>query len=349
MRRRTLIAVGIAAAVAGGVIYARLGGTAAPRPAIAVVERGSIERIVVASGTVEPEDLVEVRAKVSGIIERFHADDGDRVRAGEVIAEIDRETLEAAVREARAVLREAEVSFEHQERELARRSELHARGIESQDDIDRSRRDHAASEARRDRARATLERLEQELSWATVTAPIDGVVLRRDLNPGAAVASVATVVGGTVIMTIADTSKMHLLGVVDENDIAAVAVGMEARVQTDAHPGRVFPGRVRRIAALGDRRDNVTSFKVEITVLDGVEELRARLSADADIVAEVRRDALIVPETALLYDGDEIAVEVVAAGADGAVERRVVEAGVTQRDRVEILAGLREGEWVKLQ
>src|SRR6185295_8888101 len=99
----------------------------------------------------------------------------------------------------------------------------------------------------------------------------------------------------------------HLLGVIDENDIAEVRVGMEARIQTDAHPGRVFPGRVRKIASIGDRKDNVSSFKVEITVLDGIDDLRARLSADADIVADVHQEALVLPETALVYDGDAIA------------------------------------------
>lgn len=315
----------------------------------ATVKRDTIERIVVASGTIEPEDLVDVRSKVSGIVERFHVDAGDRVRSGQVIAEIDRETHEAAVREARAVRREAEVARDHLTRELARRSSLFDRGIESQEELDRLRSEHAASEARLERSRATLQRLEQELAWATITAPIDGVVLQRPLNAGAAVASVAAVTGGTVLMTIADTGQMHLLGVVDENDITHVRIDMPARIQTDAHPGRLFTGRVRKIASLGDRKDNVTSFKVEVTVLDGVDLLRARLSADADIVAEVRHEALIVPEAALVYDGDDVAVDVATNGTPAGFERRTVQVGVTQKDRVEIVAGLSEGDVVKLQ
>src|SRR6185436_4110225 len=116
--------------------------------------------------------------------------------------------------------------------------------------------------------------------------------------------------------------QMHLLGIIDENDIAAVQVGMEARIQTDAFPGRVFKGRVRKIASLGDRKDNVTSFKVEVTVLDGVDDLRARLSADADIVAEVREKALVLPETALVYDGDDVKVEVAPSNGVGEYDRR---------------------------
>jgi HlyD family secretion protein len=349
MRLRTIAVLVLVLAALGALAFARLRPDHTAPPPTAKVERGTIERIVVASGTIEPEDLVEVRSKVSGIVERFHVDAGDRVRAGQVVAEIDRETLEAAVREARAVLLEAEVARDHMGRELERKTTLYQRGIESHDEIDRIRSEHAGSEARYERARATLERLEQELAWATISAPIDGLVLQRELNPGAAVASVGSVTGGTVLMTIADTSKMHLLGVVDENDIAQVQVGMEARIQTDAHPGRVFPGRVRKIASLGDRKDNVTSFKIEVTVLDGIDALRARLSADADVVAEVRANALVVPEAALLYEGDRVAVDVVPNADGGAAERRTVKVGVTQKDRVEILDGVREGEVVKLQ
>lgn len=348
MRRSRKIALtGVIVLALAGFGLASLRRGQAPATPTAKAERATIERIVVASGTIEPEHLVEVRSKVSGIVEKFHVDAGDRVKVGQVIAEIDRETLEAAVREARAVLQEADVTREHLSRDLARKTALFHRGIESNDEIDRVRAEFAASEARQERARATVERLEQELAWATITAPIDGLVLQRDLNPGAAVASVASVTGGTVLMTIADTSSMHLLGVIDENDIAAVRVGMDARIQTDAFPGRVFAGKVRKIASLGDRKDNVTSFKVEVTVLEGVEDLRARLSADADIVSEVHERALVLPETALIYDGDAIAVDV--AGAAETAERRKVKVGVTQKDKVEIVEGLREGEVVKLQ
>jgi HlyD family secretion protein len=348
MRRALLIGVAVVL-VLGAVAWMRLAPREVEVGETARVARGTLERIVVASGTMEPEDLVEVRPKVSGIVEHFHVDAGDRVHAGQVVAEIDRETLEAAVKEARAIVQEAQVQRDHAGVDLKRRVDLFKSGVESQDVLDRDRAVHAASEARLRRAEATLERLEQELKYATITAPIDGLVLRRELNPGAAVASVASVTGGTVLMTIADTAKMHLLGTVDENEIAQVRVGMDARIRTDAYPGREFPGRVRKIASLGDRKDNVTSFKVEVTLLDGVGEMWPRMSGDADIVAEVRDQTLIVPEAALLYDGDAVLVEVVERASSPRLVRRPVRTGVFNRDRVEILDGLAEGDEIKLQ
>jgi HlyD family secretion protein len=348
MRRALLIAVA-AVLVLAAVALIRLSRPEADVGQTVRVERGPLERIVVASGTIEPEHLVEVRPKVSGIVERFLVDAGDRVRAGQVIAEIDRETLEAAVREARAIVQEARVERDQAGLELQRRINLFQRGVESQDALDRDRAAHAAAEARLQRAQATLERLEQELAYATIAAPIDGLVLRRELNPGAAVASVASVTGGTVLMTIADTSQMHLLGTVDENEIAQVRVGMDARIRTDAYPGRLFKGRVRKIASLGDRKENVTSFKVEVTVLEGVDELWPRMSGDADIVAEVRPDVVIVPEAALLYDGDAVLVEVVERASGARLVRRPVRTGIFNGDRVEIVEGLAAGDEVKLQ
>jgi HlyD family secretion protein len=349
MRRKLAIGAAVAALAGAIVATVRWRGRDAPIGPTATVERGTIERIVVASGTIEPEHLVEVRSKVSGIIQRLHVDAGDRVVAGQVIAEIDRETLEAAVREARAVVHEAEVERDHAAVELQRREKLFRRGIESKDVLDRVRADHAGAEARLERARATLQRLEEELGYATFAAPIDGLVLQRDLNVGAAVASVASVTGGTVLMTIADTSQMHLLGVVDENEIARVRVGMGARIRTEAYTDRTFPGRVRKIASIGDRKNNVTSFKVEVTVLEGVDALWARMSADADIISEVHDNALIVPEATLLYKGNDVFVEVVGHASGSQVTQRAVRTGVSNNNRVEIVDGLVEGEVVRLQ
>jgi len=347
MRRGVLIAVVAVALVAVAVLGLRR----APEATVptATVERRAMERIIVASGTVEPEDLVEVRSKVSGFVQRFHVAAGDRVTAGQVVAEIDRDTLEAAVREARAAVREAELTRDLAALELSRRERTFAGGVEPREVLDRVRTEHARALAAVDRMRAALERLEQELAWATIAAPIAGLVLERELNPGAAVASVVSVTGGTVLMTIADTSALHVKGVVDENEIGRVRVGMPARIRTEAFPERTFTGRVRKIAPVGTRKNNVTSFTVEVTVLDGLDVLVPRMSADADVVAEVHEGALALPEAALVYEGEQTFVERVDAATGRVTGRSAVQVGISQGDRMEILGGLAEGEAVRLQ
>ena len=347
--RRVLILAGVLAAVAVAAVPAlrlrRGGDEVGPT---ARVERADIERIVVASGTIEPEQLVDLRPKVSGIVERFLVEAGDRVTSGQVVAEIDKETLEASVREARAIVREAEVDRGQKQVDMRRTDDLYARGVESKEALDRLHAAHEGAEARVARAHATLERLEQELAYATITAPIDGVVLRRSLDPGAAVASVAAVTGGTVLMTIADTTRMHLLGTVDENEIAQVRVGQTARIRTEAYPGEVFAGRVRKIASIGDRKENVTSFEVEVEVLAGGERLWPRMSGDADIVADVHRDALIVPEAALRYDGDAVLIDVVERASAPTLHARPLRTGIQNGNRIEAVEGVAEGDEVAL-
>lgn len=340
-----------AAALVGvtGIVGTRMSRSDPDIGPIATVSRGSIEKIVVASGTIEPEHLVEVRPRISGIVERFLVDAGDRVKAGQVVAELDRQALTAAVNEVRAALHVAEVSRDHSALEFKRKEPLFKQGIISSDEFDMLRTDAKLDEARVEGARATLDRLEQQLGYATITAPIDGLVLSRDLNPGAAVASVESVTGGSVLMTIADTSQMHLLGVIDENEIGGVRVGQTARIRTDSYPGVTFEGRVRKIASIGDRKDNVTSFKAEVTVLQGVDQLRPKMSADADIITDVHQDAVIIPEAALLYHGNEVTVEVVARSGATRLTTRQVRLGISNAERVEVLEGLSSGETVKLK
>lgn len=344
-----MIAAGFALAALVVVAGARMSRSAPDVGQTATVSRGSIERIVVASGTIEPEHLVEVRPRISGIVERFLVDAGDRVKAGQVVAELDREALIAAVNEVKAALHLAEVSHDHSSQEFRRQEPLFNQGIISRDELEKLRTEVRLDEARVEGARATLDRLEQQLGYATITAPIDGLVLSRDLNPGAAVASVESVTGGSVLMTIADTSQMHLLGIIDENEIGGVRVGQTARIRTDTYPGVTFAGRVRKIASIGDRKDNVTSFKVEVTVLQGVDRLRPRMSADADIITDVHPDALIVPEAALLYHGGDASVEVVSGSPATHLVTRKVRLGISNSARVEVVDGLSAGETVKLQ
>jgi HlyD family secretion protein len=150
-------------------------------------------------------------------------------------------------------------------------------------------------------------------------------------------------------MIVADTSALHLKGVVDENDVGRLQVGQTARIRTEAFPDRVLAGRVRKVAPIGTRKNNVTSFTVEVAVLDGLDLLAPRMSADADIIAEVHDEALVVPEAALVYERDEVFVDVVEPGAPGDSRRRPARLGIAQKDRIEILDGVADGERVRLQ
>jgi HlyD family secretion protein len=158
---------------------------------------------------------------------------------------------------------------------------------------------------------------------------------------------VTSVTGDTLLLTLAGTEALRLEGLVDENEVVRVALGQPARIRTEAFGDRVFKGRVSEIAPMGERIQNVTYFEVEITITDDdARLLRPRMSGDGEIVAETIEDALSVPETALRYEGAEVYVEVRNGEGFG---RRSVKVGVVDRDRVQLLEGVQEGEEVRLQ
>jgi len=313
-------------------------------------ERGRIERIVVATGTIEPEKEVEVRPRIAGIIERIRVEAGDEVEAGQPLLEIERELLESQVREAEAWLREARVDRRYAKIELGRLQELQAGGAASLQKHDDARSRHERADAAVARAQAGLDTLATQLSYATVRSPLAGRVLEVYTEEGNAVSPVTAVTGGTLLLSIAGTNALHLEGKVDENEVARVAVGQPARVRTEAYADRIFSGRVTKIAPLGQRIQNVTYFEVEIEIIDDdASLLRPRMSGDADIVTEVVADALVIPETALRYRRDRIYVDRVNRNSSSEMEARSIEIGIVDGSRVQVLSGLEAGEEVRLQ
>ena len=317
----------------------------------ATAELRSIERIVVATGTIEPEGEVAVRPRIPGIVEQILVEPGDAVRKGQVLVEIERELIEARVAEARAGVEAAQVRAHYAEIAMRRAAELQSQGASSDSQNDEARANYETAIALRAQARAALETLSVRLRHASVRAPADGYVLDVPVEIGAAVSPVTAVTGGTVLLTLAATDRLYLKGSVDENEIARIALDQPARIRTEAYGDRTFEGHVREIAPVGKRIQNVTYFEVEIEVTDpGRALLRPRMSGDAEIVAETIAEALVVPETALRYAGEDIYVDVLGQGPEQtAPERHDVEIGVVDDDLVQILSGLRVGDRVSLQ
>jgi HlyD family secretion protein len=314
------------------------------------VERGRIERIVVATGTIEPEREVEVRSRIAGIIEEVHVEDGDVVEEGQPLVEIERDLLASQVREAEAALREARVELRYSKIDLERADELGRGGATSaqQQDAARSRYERALAAVAR--AEANLETLSTQLSYATVRSPLAGHVLDVPVEVGSAVAPVTAVTGGDVLVSLAATERLHLEGLVDENEVARVAEGQPARLRTEAFGERSFSGVVTDIAPLGQRVQNVTYFEVEIEITDpDAQLLRPRMSGDAEIVTEVVEDAVVIPETALRYRGDAIYVDTVVQQSELRIESRDVRIGIIDGARVQVLEGLEPGEEVVIR
>ncbi len=325
------------------------GGSVDPGPT-ATVELERIERIVVATGTIEPEKELEVRPRIAGVIEAIHVEAGDHVEQNQPLVEIERELLEAQVREAEAGLREARVEQRYARIALERSQELARGGAASQ-----QKRDDASSRYERAgagvaRAQARLQTLATQLSYATVVSPLAGRVLDVFVEEGSAVSPVTAVTGGSPLLSLAGTAKLFLEGLVDENEVARLVIGQKARIRTEAYAGRTFDGVLTEIAPLGQRIQNVTYFEVEIEVIDDdAQLLRPRMSGDADIVTEVVEEALVIPETALRYRSEQIYVETVERESRPPIAARDIEIGIVDGTKVQVLSGLEPGEEVRLQ
>ena len=326
------------------------GGGAQEIGATAKVEKGRLERIVVATGTIEPIREVEVRPRIAGIIEKIHVDAGDAVEPGQPLVEIERELLVSQVREAEAALREARVELRFAKIDVDRSDELERSGATSAQKHDTAQARYERAQALTARATAALETLSIQLGYATVRSPLAGRVLDVNVEEGSAVSPVTSVTGGTLLLSLAATETLRLRGLVDENEVARVALGQPARIRTEAFPNRSFQGVVSEIAPLGQRIQNVTYFELEIDVTDpDAQKLRPRMSGDADVVVEIAENALFVPETALRYRGEQIYVEKVTRESAARSEPTDVAIGIVQDERVQVLSGLAEGDEVRLK
>jgi HlyD family secretion protein len=393
-RRRWIFLGGGAAALVLVVVVA----SAALRPndaidpdKLASVERGDIARSVVATGKIEPLTKVEVKSKASGIVEKLLVDAGDRVKTGQVLAELDREQLQASVGEAQANLEAAQagkqaaeasyqknivdaqgpdVPFLKSDMERAQTSykqgliALNAmqdaeknyqlalnRQVSAQRNVLVSKAGVAEADAQIAQSKAALDNANENLQYATIASPIDGEVLSRDVEVGDAVSSIL-VLGSqaTLVMTLGDTSEVYVKGQVDESDIGKVYLGQAARIVVESFKDRAFQGRVTKIAPLGEEKDNVTTFEVRVSIVNATGELRANMSANAEIILEEKKNVLLIPEGAVIFDKDKNTfVEVPDPKADTGRRRIPVKLSISNGVQAEVVSGLNQGQQVVLQ
>lgn len=199
-------------------------------------------------------------------------------------------------------------------------------------------------------ARANVERAEEELANATIKAPIRATVLTRDVEVGSPVSSILNLgANATLVMTLGDIEKVFVRGKVDEADIGRVRLGQAARIATETFPDRVFDGRVTQISPIGVEKDNVTTFEVEVSIDNASKELKANMTANAEIVLEQFPDSLLVPEAAIVYDPQRNAfVDVVDAAQRNGRRRAPVKTGVGNGTKMQIVSGVKAGDKVVL-
>jgi HlyD family secretion protein len=199
-------------------------------------------------------------------------------------------------------------------------------------------------------AEAAVERAEEELANATIKAPIRGTVLTRDVEIGSPVSSILNLgANASLVMTIGDIQQVFVRGKVDEADIGLVRLGMPARITTESFRDKTFHGKVTQISPIGIEKDNVTTFEVEVSIDNPGQELKANMTANAEIVLEEHADTLVIPEAAITYDAAKNAtVDVADPTADTGRRRVPVKLGIGNGTKTEVVEGLQQGQRVVL-
>ena len=199
--------------------------------------------------------------------------------------------------------------------------------------------------------RANLKQLEEQLSYTDIESPIDGVVLSRDVEMGDAVSSILVLgSSATLVMTLGDTSSVYVKGKVDESDIGKVYLGQPARIKVESFKDKTFNGVVTKISPMGVEKDNVTTFEVRVSINNPGGELKAEMTANAEIILEEHKNVLQIPEGAIIYDKDKKAsVEVPDPSAKDGKKKIAVNIGISNGAKTELLSGLKEGDQVVLQ
>ncbi len=355
------------------------------------VTRGDVARSVVATGKIQPITQVEVKSKASGIVEKLYVDINYKVQKGQQLAQLDQQEIAAQVDAQRAQLASQEANVATYEANieqdkvnanapdlpmykatLDRNLEMQRQGIVSRQALDDANRDYLAALTRRDnskaqigvdtarlkqaraqvqQAQAGLKQLEEQLSYTTIVAPMDGVILSRDVEIGDAVSSIL-VLGSTatLVMTEGDINEVYVDGKVDEADIAHVYMAQPARIKVESFRDRVFNGKVTKISPLGVEKDNVTTFEVRVSIDNPGGELKANMTANAEILLDEHKGVLMVPESAVMYDKDKKASVEIPDKKQKEGKRKVpVTVGLSNGSVTELLSGLKEGQQVVLQ
>lgn len=200
-------------------------------------------------------------------------------------------------------------------------------------------------------AQAAVDRAEEELNYATIRSPIGGMVLSRDVEIGSPVSSILNMgAAATLVMVLGDISQVYVRGKVDEADIGVVKLNQPSRIKVETFKDKIFDGKVTQISPLGVDKDNVVTFEVKVSINNPGNLLRANMTANAEIVLEEHKGALLVPESAVIYDNQRNAsVEIPAPGQPKGRERKPVKVGVSNGSRTEVLEGLSEKQRIILQ
>lgn len=277
------------------------------------VARGSIEKTVSGSGSLEPVSTVKVIAQMSGLVEKLHADYNDHIRKGQVLAELNTDMLKLQERAKRAAVSKANANCELQKQNYRAQEKLAEKDLISGYELQTSKTALDVSAADLASAQSDLEAIETEINqYAYIKSPIDGIVLERAVDVGQNVVEGSSSNSSSLFTLAGDLAQMRIETTVDELDIASIRKGQDVRFTVEAIPGKTFHGKVETIYLVPKTTNNVVNYDVIVSVDNAGGNLYPGMTANAEFIVKKTDAALLVPNAALRYIPSKLAESEVA-------------------------------------
>ena len=319
----------------------------------AKIEKGNIQTTITATGTIEPVTSVTVGTQVSGIVSKLYVDYNSIVRKGQVIAELDKTNLTSELNTAKANLASAQSTLNYEQANYNRYQTLYDKGLVSANDYESAQLSYHKARESVATARESVAKATTNLGYATITSPIDGVVLSKSVEEGQTVASSFNTPELFVIAK--DLTDMRVIADIDEADIGGVKEGQRVSFTVDAFPDDKFEGQVTQVRQEATTTSNVVTYEVVISAPNSDLKLKPGLTANVTIYTLEKNDVLTVPSKALRFTPNEALLKNNQKIEDCPAEHKLwtlkdntfkahaVETGTTNGVMTEIVSGIPEG------
>ncbi len=359
-RKKTILIITCAVLLLGAAIlfFGRKNTVESYTTETATATIGDVSVVVTATGTVDPESSVDIGTQVSGIIDKLYVDYNSFVTKGQILAEMDKVMLQSDLLAQQASRDGAKAEYEYQQKNYLRKKALHEKQLISDIEYEEAEYSYAKAKSAYESSEAYLVKAKQNLEYATITSPIDGVVICRDVDEGQTVAAGFETPN---LFTIASNfTLMQVTADVDEADIGRIANGQRVSFTVDAFPEDTFEGTVSQVRLEATVENNVVTYEVVIDAPNPDFKLRPGLTANVSIFVAERRDVINIPLKALHFTPDPSAdnVEEASLAPDNKktiwvkegfeFKPRQVVAGMDDGVNVEICEGLEKGEIVAI-
>ena len=356
MKNKKIWIIMIAVAVIGIIAYLLLSGGKKEQKVefeTAQVVKGNIQTTITATGTIEPVTSVTVGTQVSGIVSKLYVDYNSVVKKGQVIAELDKTNLTSELKTAQANLSSAQSTLNYEQTNFNRYQTLFNKGLVSADEYETAKLSYLKAKEQVNTSRESVQKAQTNLGYATITSPIDGVVLSKAVEEGQ---TVAASFNTPELFTIAqDLTDMRVIADIDEADIGGVKEGQRVTFTVDAFPEDMFEGQVTQVRQQATTESNVVTYEVVISAPNNELKLKPGLTANVTIFTLEKNDVLtapakalrFMPNEALLHEGQTIedvdALQKVWTLEGNVFKAHAVETGTTNGVLTEITSGINAG------